>query len=222
MPWAGNLAERLTNESMGLHTQPDMTKSRLDEKTPPVEPAEPAPTASPVTERSKSDEFRSNYYSAGARSGRITGSAFTIAWSAALLIFLNFYNQYIAYYEPFQSESITRWQAHTLITAEFNAWLPIATASLVLAIIGHAFLIAFDKYVLRETVQIFLDAFAAVVFITLLYLFPFDFSPLPSLELVRGVTIGVTISLILIAVGFGIGALVRLILLVANVAKGRY
>jgi hypothetical protein len=158
----------------------------------------------------------------GARTGRIVGSVVAIAWSVALLIFFNFYNQYIAYYEPYQAAGATQWHIHTLITSGFNGWLPILTLTLVLTVIGHAVLIAFDKYVLRQIIEIILNVFGIATVVTLLRIFPFDFSVLPSAAAETGTTIGVTVVFIIVAVGLGIGALVKFIQLIVNVAEGKY
>jgi uncharacterized membrane protein len=219
MPWAGNLAERLANESIG---PPAIQYAKKEEPgghkaETPIEPV--APTNIRYT---KADAFKARYYSMGARAGRTAASAFAIAWSAALLIFFNFYNQYIAYYEPSYSGGTTHWQMHTLITSDFNAWLPILTTTLVLSIIGHAILIAYDKYALRQIVRIILDVFGVATVVTLLSLFPFDFSVIPNNGAANGVSIGLTIVLIFMAVGFGIGALVKFIQLIVHVAEGKY
>jgi uncharacterized membrane protein len=224
LPLSGDLAERLTNESMGQRPQPGPQPGPAD-NTPPSEP--PAPAVAPAVAYtsagvSKAAAFRDRYYSDRERNGRITASAFAIAWNIALLIFFNFYNRYIAWYEPVTSGGETTWQVHTLITPDFNSWLPILTAALVLGIISHAIMIAIDKYILRQALQIFLDIFSVIVVVSLLSIFPFDFSSLPGSDAAHWVTIGVTFILIVLAVGFGIGALVRFIQLIVNVAEGKY
>jgi uncharacterized membrane protein len=220
IPWSGNLADRLANESMG---PPAPTDARKEEPAVHTARAEPiAPVQRQISRVTKADEFKAKYYSLSARAGRIASSGFAIAWSIALLIFFNFYYQYIAYYEPIHSGGATHWQIHTLVTSGFVAWLPILTATLVLAVVGHALLIAFDKYILRQTVRIILDVFGIATVLTLLSLFPFDFSAIPSAEAIDGVTLGITIGLIVMAVGFGIGALARFIQAFVHAAQGEY
>jgi uncharacterized membrane protein len=224
MPWIGDLAERLARDTI---VQPPVSDSTPN-SSPAISPAPvPPSTASPLTasaekQYSKSEEFRDEYYSACARNGRIVASSFGIAWAVILLIFFNFYNQYIAYYTPVYSNGIAHWEMQTLITSDFNLWLPILTVTLVLSIIGHAFLIAYDKYITRQIVEIVLDAFSIATVVTLLFLFPFDFSPIPNTAVITGITLGLNISLILIAVAFGIGALVKFIQLIVHLSDGRY
>jgi uncharacterized membrane protein len=227
LPWAGNLAERLANDST-----PPASQSPANNPPPESPQADKAGEmhSSPAAENirravqssCREDTFTDKYYSASQRTGRMVGSAFAIAWSVALLIFFNFYNQYIAWYEPLHTGSSTQWQMHTLITSDFNSWLPVVTATLVLTIIGHAVAITFDKYVLRQAVRTVLDVLNAVSAISLLVIFPFNFSILPGTTAADGVTIGLTIGLIFVAICCGISALVNLIQLIVHSIKGEY
>jgi len=154
------------------------------------------------------------------RAGRITSSAFVIAWSLALLIFFNFFNQYIAYYNNETVGNVSIWVRESILTGEFSSWLPILTIALVLSMVGHAILIAIDKYVLREATLIILDLFGISVVISLLSIFPFDFSALPNAAVANGMELGIMITLGLVAFGIGIGIIVRLIKLTVNLIKG--
>ena len=84
----------------------------------------------------------------GSRTGRVVESSAAIFWSVVVLIFLNYFNQYIAYYhdgirEPF-------------LTSDFALWLPLLNATLILTVIGHIILIIFDRHILREIIQVIL------------------------------------------------------------------
>jgi uncharacterized membrane protein len=170
----------------------------------------------------KSEAFRAKYYSAGSRTGRIVGSAFAIAWSIALLIFFNYFYKYIAYYEPLTGANGTAWHAATLVTPAFTDWLPILTLTLVLTIIGHAILIVYDKYIVREITEIALSIFGIVTIVTLLTLMPFDFSPIPNDNVVYGLQIGIPIALILLAVGIGIGTIVKFIVFLVHLVENKF
>ncbi len=217
LPWAGDLAEKLTVESMRQTTaQPaNMPETPMTANT--VEPLSPS---TPQTARKET--FRSKYYSFGAMTARRVGSAFAIAWSGVLLVFFNFYNQYLAYYEHVSVGGSTQWQRYTLITGDFNAWLPILNTTLALSIIGHALMITFDKYILNQITRIVLDVFGLATVAALLAIYPFNFDVIPNPDAVIGAQIGVTVTLVMIAVGFGIAALVRFIQLMVNVARGEY
>ncbi|OGN90793.1 MAG: hypothetical protein A2158_04245, partial [Chloroflexi bacterium RBG_13_46_14] len=93
------------------------------------------------------------------RGGRITASAFTIAFNIALLIFFNYFNDYVAYYSSERVDGIVTWTRAPFFTDDINLWLPILTMALLVSIIGHSIMIIFDKYVLREILQIIIDVF---------------------------------------------------------------
>jgi uncharacterized membrane protein len=217
MPWAGDLAERLAYQSQG-QTGPQYTPNPSLPAAQPLE--QPQVVYPPRT--SRIEEFRATYYSDKARTGRIIGSSFAIVCSVLLLVFFNFYHQYIAYYEPVNPGSWTPWHMHTLVTPDIYLWLPLLTAVLVLSIIGHAFLIAFNKYILHQIVLLVLDSLGVAVVVSLLFIFPFNFNVLPDPRITFGVEIGLKITLSLIAIGLAIGALIRLIRLIVNTAEGKY
>lgn len=155
-------------------------------------------------------------YSRTTRSRRVASSSFTIAWSTIIIIFLNFFNKYIAYYqyEP------TEWVRYPVLTEDFSVWLPIITATLVLFIIGHSVVIAFDRYSIRETTLVILNVFGLVAVVWLLRVFPFDFWGIPNATLADGLPIIMTLILVGITVMLGIVTLVRLIKLIVNVVRG--
>jgi uncharacterized membrane protein len=221
MPWAGDLAEKLAHESMTPRstTVPGTTApGTLDTSN----SRNAGPAEMSFTRPTRGEAFRAKYYSGGARMGRVIGSSFAIAWNVIFLVFLNFFNQYIAYYQPSYSGGITHWHYTPLVTSDFSAWLPIVTAALVAGIIGHALTIAFDKYILREFVELLLSAFGLAAVISLLVIFPFDFSVIPNTDAAFWAATGLTITLIIVAVGIGIGAIVRFIRMIVNVVEEKY
>ena len=148
----------------------------------------------------------------GTRASRVTASIFAIVWCIATLIFFNFFRDYIAFYHDGMREP--------LITAEFGKWLWIHNPTLILWIIGHSISLAFERYVLRESILIFLTLLGIASAATLLCLFPFDFSVLPNADAVKWSELGVRIALIMTIVGISIWALIGVIMLVRNVARG--
>ncbi|MDD2777382.1 MAG: hypothetical protein PHI16_00620 [Methanocellales archaeon] len=154
------------------------------------------------------------------REARITASAFAIACGFVLLIFFNFFNQYVAYYHLETVGGITTWIRQPLFTEDINLWLPILNTTLVITIVSHVVLIILDRYILREVLQIVIDAFGLATVATLLSVFPFDFSVMPNTIIADSVHFGVTIALIFISLGIGIGILVRSIKLIVNMARG--
>jgi len=212
LPWAGDVAEKMVASSgiTGEYSEP-----------PPSEPTaeSEATTPPPAADSSKGIENRVDGYFRGRR-GRITASAFAIAWSIALLIFFNFFNQYVAYYSSETVGGITTWIRYPYFTNDINLWLPVLTATLIISIIGHIILIILDRYILREIIHIIINAFSLWTILTLLTVFPFDFSVIPSTTAADATYLGVRIFLIFISIGVGITILVRVIKLIVNVVRG--
>ena len=214
LPWAGDVAEKMVASSgvTGEYSEPPPSE-------PTAESESAAPTPPPTADSGKriGDKIDAHFRSRG---GRITASAFAIAWSIALLIFFNFFNQYVAYYHSETVGGITTWTRYPFFTQDINLWLPILTATLIISIIGHIILIILDRYMLREMIHIVINAFALWTVLTLLTVFPFDFSVIPSTSAADATYLGVRIFLIFISVGIGIAILVSVIKLIVNVVRG--
>lgn len=177
---------------------------RPDEAPKPPEPREvPSPAIS-----GKMEKFGKRV--------RIAGYSAAIFWSVVLLIFFSFFHRYIAWYHAEPDGSVTRL---SLLTSDYFTWLPILITALVISITANIIMIIYDRYWLREIIQIILAAIGVVVVANLVSIFPFDFSVIPNATAVDIVPVVVTIVLIIIAVGLGVGALVRFIKLIASVAK---
>ena len=214
LPWAGDVAEKIVASSgvTGEYSEPPPSE-------PTAESESAAPTPPPTADSGKriGDKIDAHFRSRG---GRITASAFAIAWSIALLIFFNFFNQYVAYYHSETVGGITTWTRYPFFTEDINLWLPILTATLIITIIGHIILIILDRYILREMIHIVINAFALWTVLTLLSVFPFDFSVIPSTTAADATYLGVRIFLIFISIGVGITILVRVIKFIVNVVRG--
>ena len=148
----------------------------------------------------------------GTRTSRIMGSIIAIVWSIGTLIFFNFFRDYIAFYHDGMREP--------LITSEFVKWLWIHNPLLILIVIGHSISLAFERYVVRESIKIFLAFLGVASTAVLLSLFPFDFSILPSADAAKWSELGLRIALILAIVMFSIEAPIGVIRLIRNVARG--
>jgi uncharacterized membrane protein len=214
LPWAGDVAEKIVASSgvTGEYAEPPPSQ-------PTTEAEGAAPTPPPTADLGKRIEDKVDAYFRG-RSGRIAASAFAIAWSIALLIFFNFFNQYVAYYQSETVGGVTTWTRYPFFTEDINLWLPILTTTLIITIIGHIILIILDRYILRELIHIIINAFALWTVTTLLSVFPFDFSVIPNTTAAEATYLGVRIFLILVSIGIGISILVRVIKLIVNVVRG--
>jgi len=214
LPWAGDVAEKMVASSgvTGEYAEPPPSE-------PTAESESAAPTPPPAADLGKRIEDKVDAHFKGRR-GRITASVFAIAWSIVLLIFFNFFNQYVAYYHSGTIDGITTWTRYPFFTENINLWLPILTATLIITIIGHITLLILDRYVLREMIHIVINAFSLWTVLTLLSVFPFDFSVIPSTTAAEATYLGVKIFLIFISVGVGIAILVGVIKLIVNVVRG--
>ena len=135
------------------------------------------------------------------------------------MVFFNFFSQYLAFYQGETVDGVTKWNIYPLLTQDFRLVLPILNTMLILSIVGHSIAIVFDKHILREIILIVLNLLGMAVVLTFLSIFPFDFSVIPNTSLATILPTVAAAVLIVIAVGLGIGALVRLIKLIINVLK---
>lgn len=210
LPPAGDLAEKILGSSSGPTTG---TPPGTAPGTPPPPP--PPPPASLAQVQPGKAVRRGD----AGRAGRITVSAFAIAFSIAMLIFLNFFHDYIAYYHQETAAGVTAWIREPLLTADFSAWLPIVNTALICGIAGHVLCLAVDKYILREGTLLILDIFSAVSITALLVIFPFDFNVFGHM-LATPMDLSARITMAIIIFGISIGVLVRLIKILVNGVRG--
>lgn len=155
------------------------------------------------------------------RTERITTYILAVAWSIVILVLLNFFYQYIAYYQLEKAGDGTSWVRYPVLTNDFRAWLPVLTVTLVLSIIGNAMLIFYDKHVLREGTRIVLNLLRIAAIVTLLVIFPFNFNSIPDGSFAIVLPLIVTVSLATMVAGLGIITLSGLIKLLINMTTGR-
>lgn len=208
LPVAGELTERL----IGIAIPDDRDGYYSSQAGANGAKAKPSPAKSKIED--SSERFKDS------RAGRIASSAFAIAWSFALLIFFNFFNEYIAYYHIQHLNGAEVVVRESVLTGSFDLWLPVLTIALVFAMIGHTIIIIVDRYVLREATLLVLDLFAIAVVATLLSIFPFDFSVIPDVRIADIVLTATQVGLVIVLLAVGIGVLVRFIKLTVNLARG--
>ena len=155
----------------------------------------------------------------GTRGGRITGYAFSIFWSFLILVLFNYYSHYIAIYDHEMIDGVRHWTSYPLLTSDFSKWIPIITTALIAAIIGNIILIIYDGYFFRYVIHISMDLFSLAATISLLVIFPFDFSVMPGNDLTNLLNPIITVVLVLVSVGIGIGIIVRFVKLMVAIVK---
>jgi hypothetical protein len=139
------------------------------------------------------------------RANEITSGISIIFVTVAQLIFFTFFHKYIAWYTTQPDGSITRL---SMLTDEYFIWLPIPITASILVIVASIAMIIYDNYRFRQTAWIIFCIIGITVAVSLVSIFPFDFSVIPNATAVDVVPIVVTVFFILLAVFYGITALV--------------
>lgn len=125
--------------------------------------------------------------------------------TAANLIVLTVLYEYIAWYTFEPDGSVTRlW----LLTNDFFIWRPIPIAASILAIAAYGVMIFYNRYWFRMTAQIVINIVGIAVVLSLLSIFPFDFSVIPNATGVDAAPRLVTVFLLLMAIVYGSTAIV--------------
>ncbi len=150
------------------------------------------------------------------RTGEIGGHIFIILVTVTQLIFFTFFHKYIAWYATEPDGSVTRL---SMLTDDYFIWLPIMITASILVIVASIAMIIYDNYRFRKTGEISFSIIGIIVAVSLVSIFPFDFSVIPSVTAVDVVPIGVTVFFILLAVFYGISALIMFVKLRRYAAK---
>ncbi len=150
------------------------------------------------------------------RMGEIGGHIFIIFVTVAQLIFFTLFHKYIAWYTTQPDGSITRL---SMLTDDYFIWLPIMITASILTIVASITMIIYAKYWFRKTAEIVFSIIGIAVAVSLVSIFPFDFSVIPNATAVDVVPIVVTVFFILLAVFYGITAIVMFVKFRSHVAK---
>ncbi len=122
-----------------------------------------------------------------------------------LHFFFTFFHKHIAWYTTEPDGNVTRL---SMLTDDYFIWLPIMITASILVILASIAMIIFDNYRFRKTGEISFSIIGIVVSVSLVSIFPFDFSVIPNATAVDVVPIWVRVILILMAVFYGVSALV--------------
>jgi len=138
------------------------------------------------------------------RTGEIGSHISIIFVTVAQLIFFTLFHKYIAWYTTEPDGSVTRL---SMLTDDYFIWLPIMITASILVIVA------------RKTAEIVFNIIGIAVAVSLVSIFPFDFSVIPNATAVDVVPIVVTVFFILLAVFYGVTALVMFVKLRSFAAK---
>jgi uncharacterized membrane protein len=216
IPWAGDIAEMMVGISIKIPDYPKPPPPPESREMPFTPPPPPPPRSDAADIDERIDKKVQDFFK-HKREGRITASAFAIAWSIILLVVFNFFHQYIAYYTYNAASSTWTWDS--FFTSDIGLWLPILNTALAISIIGNIVLIIINSNIVRQSIHVIINGFGLASVMTLLVVFPFDFDVISNSTAAASTTLGVRIALICIAVGFGIALLVRIIKLLVSIIK---
>jgi len=150
------------------------------------------------------------------RTGETASHISIVFVTVAQLIFFTFFHKYIAWYTTEPDGSVTRL---SMLTDEYFIWLPIMITASILVIVASIAMIIYDNYRFSRTIQIIFSIIGIAVAVSLVSIFPFDFSVIPNDTAVDVVPIVVTVFFILLAVFYAITALIMFVKLRSHVAK---
>jgi hypothetical protein len=154
--------------------------------------------------------------SPGSRCGEIASDLFIIFVTAAQLIFFTRFHRYIAWYTTEPDGSASRL---SMLTDDYFTWLPFPITASIVVIVASTVMIFYHRYWFRQTAWIIFCIMGIAVTVSLVSIFPFDFSVLPNATVVDVVPKVVRAFFILMAVFYGVTALVMLVKLRSYAAK---
>jgi hypothetical protein len=139
------------------------------------------------------------------RCGEIASDMSIIFVTAAQLIFFTRFHRYIAWVTTEPDGSVARL---SLLTDDYFTWLVFPTVASIVVIIASTIMILYDNHWFRQIAWIIFCLMGFAVTVSLVAIFPFDFSVIPNAttadvapKVVRG-------FFILMAVFYGVCALV--------------
>jgi hypothetical protein len=111
------------------------------------------------------------------RTGEIGEDMAIIFITAAQLVFLVFFHKYIAWSTTAPDGSVTRL---SMLTNDYFTWLPFPITASILVIVASIVMIVYDSEWFRQAAWIAFCLIGIAVTVSLLFIFPFDFSVLPN------------------------------------------
>ncbi|MFC2004820.1 hypothetical protein ACFLUY_01205 [Chloroflexota bacterium] len=131
------------------------------------------------------------------RVGETSSHISIILVTLAQLIFFTRFHKYIAWNFTEPDGSITRL---SMLTDDYFTWLPIMITGSIIVILSSIVMIIYNEYKFTRTIQIGFNIIGIVISVSLIYIYPFDFSVIPSTTAVDVAPILVTGFFILLAV----------------------
>jgi uncharacterized membrane protein len=211
LPVAGEIAERMVGPAGRATDYYD---------TPPPPPSAPAAAPeAPDRRAARRAEREARRYRRERREARIAGGAAAIAWFIVLFFVLNFLYQYIGYWNAQTANGVVTWTHHSIFTGDITGWLPLLNVTLAVAIVGHFFMMFLENGLVRRSIRVVMQALGLATVVSLLFIYPFNFSVISDSTAAAVTQLVVTVVLVLIAIGLGISLIARVIGLLVRAAR---
>jgi uncharacterized membrane protein len=166
----------------------------------------------------REERWKHPWYDDGAV-GRAISSIAVIVWSIFLFVVFNFYADYIAYYHSSSQGGVTQLLRYPIFTAQLSRVLPALNVALAMNVVGHFIALVWNRYALRQVIEIVLHVAGLMVAIVFLRVFPFDYSALPLGGLAAALPTITMLILVLAIVGNIIEIIVHLVRLIASLSR---
>jgi hypothetical protein len=137
--------------------------------------------------------------------------------TVAQLIFFTFFHRYIAWPTTLPDGTVTRL---SMLTDAYFTWLPFPITASIIVTVASIVMIIYRNYWFRQAVWVGFCLIGIAVVVSLVTIFPFDFSVLPNATAVKVVPKALTVFLILQATFYGIAAVVLFVRLMKRMVGG--
>ena len=146
--------------------------------------------------------------SSGGRCSEIASDLAVLVITVVQLVFLTRFYQVIAWSITEPDGTVTRLP---LLTADYFTWLPFPIIASIVVIVALVATMIFPRYWLRQVAWIAFCLIGITVTLSLLIIFPFDFSVIPNAATADVVPKALTVFLILWALMYTVAAMVLLV-----------
>ena len=138
------------------------------------------------------------------RCGEIASDMAIVLVTVVQLIFLVSFHEYIAWPVTEPDGSVTRL---SMLTDGYSTWLPFPIAASVVVIVASIIMIVYNRTWFRQGAWVLFCLLGIAVTVSLVSIFPFDFSVIPNTTAADVVPIAVGAFFIAMAVFYGVCAL---------------
>lgn len=152
------------------------------------------------------------------RCGEIASDLAIIVVTAIQLVFFTFFHQYIAWHSSRTDGSTVRL---SMLTDDYFTWLPFPIVGSTLVITASIVMIIWNNRYFRQIAWIGFALIGITMVVSLLSIFPFDFSVIPTTSTAEAVPKWLTGFLIFMAVFYGVSALVQFVQLIRRMGDSQ-